>query len=290
MEFFRGLKDKGTPTELWFYPREGHGFTEYYHQIDKIRREYDWIAKNTLAPSASSTAQASLPFAPPPPSHPDYAKADLIRTSGAFVLNATGTPIWLQDSTRCYYRSASLHGETAVYLVDPVKRTRVPLFDNAHLAQVMSLAGDTVFDPIKIPNRRLSDDEPAGFIVIQLDHMGTPKRSKAFHDFYCGCVDQGQQGFRLDRAPGLRARAPAVRGPPRLGLFCAQPRWARAATGVRDDRDAGAGASGTGRPGRSRSVAGSGSGSGSGGRLTKARTRSSRLLLRAASSLAALRT
>jgi dipeptidyl aminopeptidase/acylaminoacyl peptidase len=25
-----------------------------------------------------------------------------------------------------------------------------------------------------------------GFIVIQLDHMGTPKRSKAFHDFYYG--------------------------------------------------------------------------------------------------------
>jgi dipeptidyl aminopeptidase/acylaminoacyl peptidase len=48
MELYRGLKDRGIPTELVFYPREGHGFTEYYHQIDKMRREYDWIAKYTL--------------------------------------------------------------------------------------------------------------------------------------------------------------------------------------------------------------------------------------------------
>ena len=48
MEFYRGMKDRGTPTELWFYPREGHGFGEYYHQIDKMKREFDWISKYTL--------------------------------------------------------------------------------------------------------------------------------------------------------------------------------------------------------------------------------------------------
>ena len=52
MEFYRGMKDRGTPTELWFYPREGHGFTEYYHQIDKMRREYEWIARWTLGEKA----------------------------------------------------------------------------------------------------------------------------------------------------------------------------------------------------------------------------------------------
>src|SRR5471030_794407 len=80
---------------------------------------------------------------PAPPAHPDYAKADLIRTSGAFVLNATINPTWLQDSTRFYYRSSSPRGEPTVYLVDPLKRTKVALFDNVHLAKVMSLAGDT---------------------------------------------------------------------------------------------------------------------------------------------------
>lgn len=48
MEFYRALKDRGKTVELVFYPREGHGFTEYYHQVDRMKREYDWIAKYTL--------------------------------------------------------------------------------------------------------------------------------------------------------------------------------------------------------------------------------------------------
>ena len=48
MEFYRALKDRGKTTELVFYPREGHGFTEYYHQMDRMRREYEWISRYTL--------------------------------------------------------------------------------------------------------------------------------------------------------------------------------------------------------------------------------------------------
>lgn len=47
-ELYRGLKDRGKPTELVFYPREGHGFTEYYHQKDRMQRIYDWVTKYTL--------------------------------------------------------------------------------------------------------------------------------------------------------------------------------------------------------------------------------------------------
>ena len=47
MEFFRALKDRGKTVELVFYPREGHGFSEYYHQVDKVKREFDWIDRNT---------------------------------------------------------------------------------------------------------------------------------------------------------------------------------------------------------------------------------------------------
>ena len=49
MEFYRALKDRGKIVELVFYPREGHGFGEYYHQLDRMKREYEWIAKYTLA-------------------------------------------------------------------------------------------------------------------------------------------------------------------------------------------------------------------------------------------------
>ncbi len=89
----------------------------------------------------------------------DYAKADLIRTAGSFVLNSAVAPTWFQDSTRFYYRSASPNGTSTIYVVDPVRRTRTPLVDNTRLASAMSLAGDTTIDPARIPNFRLTDDE-----------------------------------------------------------------------------------------------------------------------------------
>jgi len=54
-ELYRGLKDRGKTTELVFYPREGHGFTEYYHQKDRMQRIYDWVTKYTLGTGANRT-------------------------------------------------------------------------------------------------------------------------------------------------------------------------------------------------------------------------------------------
>src|SRR3954464_3115570 len=48
----------------------------------------------------------------------DYAKADLIRTAGSFVLNSAVAPTWFQDSTRFYYRSAAPNGMSTIYVVD----------------------------------------------------------------------------------------------------------------------------------------------------------------------------
>ena len=48
MEYYRSLNDRGKTVQLVFYPREGHGLGEYYHQMDKMQREYDWITKYTL--------------------------------------------------------------------------------------------------------------------------------------------------------------------------------------------------------------------------------------------------
>lgn len=59
LEFFRALKDRGKTVELVFYPREHHGFTEYYHQLDRMQRIYDWIAHYTLG--EGPVAPAGLP-------------------------------------------------------------------------------------------------------------------------------------------------------------------------------------------------------------------------------------
>jgi dipeptidyl aminopeptidase/acylaminoacyl peptidase len=54
-EFYRALKDRGKTVELVTYPREGHGISEYYHQLDRLRRQYDWISKYTLGDAAPKT-------------------------------------------------------------------------------------------------------------------------------------------------------------------------------------------------------------------------------------------
>ena len=54
-----------------------------------------------------------------------------------------------------------------VYFIDPVKRTKAPLFDNVHLAQVMSLAGD-VTDMAKV----VKPDTPT-WAVLSPDKKGT---------------------------------------------------------------------------------------------------------------------
>jgi dipeptidyl aminopeptidase/acylaminoacyl peptidase len=54
-ELFRGLKDRGRPTELVFYPREGHGITEYYHVKDRLTRINEWVTRYTLSPGKTTT-------------------------------------------------------------------------------------------------------------------------------------------------------------------------------------------------------------------------------------------
>jgi dipeptidyl aminopeptidase/acylaminoacyl peptidase len=54
-ELYRGLKDRGKATELVFYPREGHGIAEYYHQKDRLQRIYDWVTKYTLGTGGDRT-------------------------------------------------------------------------------------------------------------------------------------------------------------------------------------------------------------------------------------------
>jgi dipeptidyl aminopeptidase/acylaminoacyl peptidase len=56
MEYFRALKDRGKTVQLVFYPREGHGFSEYYHQLDRMQRQHDWITRYTLGATGKKTS------------------------------------------------------------------------------------------------------------------------------------------------------------------------------------------------------------------------------------------
>ena len=47
-QLYMGLKKNGVPTQLVFYPREPHGLQEPRHQLDKMRRENEWIRRWVL--------------------------------------------------------------------------------------------------------------------------------------------------------------------------------------------------------------------------------------------------
>jgi dipeptidyl aminopeptidase/acylaminoacyl peptidase len=43
--FYRGLRERGVPSELVVYPREGHGFVEGEHVRDRDRRMLEWLER-----------------------------------------------------------------------------------------------------------------------------------------------------------------------------------------------------------------------------------------------------
>ena len=47
-ELYTGLKKNNVPVQLVFYPREPHGLQEPRHQLDKMKRENEWIRRWTL--------------------------------------------------------------------------------------------------------------------------------------------------------------------------------------------------------------------------------------------------
>jgi aspartate oxidase len=82
----------------------------------------------------------------------DYSRADVIRTAGAYVLGATVTPQWLDDSVRFVYTSNGKNDRGTIYLVDPARASRRVYFDQARMAAILSLTGDTIIDPARFPN------------------------------------------------------------------------------------------------------------------------------------------
>ncbi|MBC7896492.1 MAG: prolyl oligopeptidase family serine peptidase [Cytophagaceae bacterium] len=81
----------------------------------------------------------------------DYSRADVIRTAGAYVLGATVTPQWLDDSVRFVYTSTGKNDRGTIYLVDPARASRRVYFDQARMSAILSVAGDTIIDPARFP-------------------------------------------------------------------------------------------------------------------------------------------
>jgi dipeptidyl aminopeptidase/acylaminoacyl peptidase len=55
-EFYMALKEKNVPVEFVVYPREGHGFTEPRHNLDRVRRYVRFFARYLKAPVVTEPA------------------------------------------------------------------------------------------------------------------------------------------------------------------------------------------------------------------------------------------
>jgi dipeptidyl aminopeptidase/acylaminoacyl peptidase len=47
-ELYMGLRKNNVPVQLVFFPREPHGLQEPRHQLDKMKREYEWMSRHVL--------------------------------------------------------------------------------------------------------------------------------------------------------------------------------------------------------------------------------------------------
>src|SRR2546430_16670354 len=59
-------------------------------------------------------------------------------------------PQWLLDGARFWYRNNTAAGAELV-LVDPVRNTRAPLFENRRLAAAQSIPNGNSYDPSRLP-------------------------------------------------------------------------------------------------------------------------------------------
>ncbi|HKE02684.1 MAG TPA: prolyl oligopeptidase family serine peptidase, partial [Blastocatellia bacterium] len=58
LETYRALKRLGVPTQLVIYPDQGHGLITPSYQLDKMRREFEWIEKYTAGNSVRRTVSS----------------------------------------------------------------------------------------------------------------------------------------------------------------------------------------------------------------------------------------
>ena len=83
----------------------------------------------------------------------DYARAErfLGATAGPLVSGQAGRPTWIGSAGRFWYRTANVGGTAAFWLVDPAKKSRLPVFDHAKLAAALGRATGTQVDGDRLP-------------------------------------------------------------------------------------------------------------------------------------------
>ena len=102
-----------------------------------------------LTMPASVGAQKAEPAAPPAPNY-DLAAQWTSQKVGKLVFDTTVTPRWLEHSDRFWYAYQTRDGRR-FWFVDPIKKTKAPLFDHAKMAATLTTITRLPYDAQHLP-------------------------------------------------------------------------------------------------------------------------------------------
>ena len=139
-----------------------------------------------------------------PVTEPNYALAERFSTKkvNQMVFSTTITPNWFKETNRFWYWWKTPYGENA-YIVDPVAKTKTPVFDMDRLAMQLTEIIKDPFDAQHIPMRglRLKDDKTFTFEVpstVMTDEKPKKKKAEAAEDAPKKPAKQVKKAFRFE--------------------------------------------------------------------------------------------
>jgi len=112
------------------------------------RRLFTWCLVSVLFVAAFAAPRAETPNAPKP--NYDLAANWTAQKVGRLVFDTTVTPRWLETSDRFWYAYQTREGRK-FYLVDPLKKSKAPLFDHAKMAATLTSITREPYDTQHLP-------------------------------------------------------------------------------------------------------------------------------------------
>ena len=112
------------------------------------RRLFTWCLVSVLFVAAFAAPRAETPNAAKP--NYDLAANWTAQKVGRLVFDTTVTPRWLETSDRFWYAYQTREGRK-FYLVDPLKKSKAPLFDHAKMAATLTSITREPYDAQHLP-------------------------------------------------------------------------------------------------------------------------------------------
>ena len=113
-------------------------------------------ANSDASAAAGSSGEPGTPMNPAPVTKANYAlEARFLPDAvNRMVFDLSITPHWYTQSDKFWYSFRTTDG-TSYYIVDPVKKAKAPLWDNAKIAATLSTLTNFPYDAQRLPVRRL---------------------------------------------------------------------------------------------------------------------------------------